>query len=112
MSFTIERLRTLVLVAGVLLVIALGVFLGVGKFRNRFSKKDIPHALGLGIQEVANGFEYAHNVRGHTLYRIRAAKFVQFKKDGKTFLQLHDVAIELFAEDGSRVDRIEGGEFE
>ncbi|HTM18051.1 MAG TPA: LPS export ABC transporter periplasmic protein LptC, partial [Terracidiphilus sp.] len=112
MRFTIERLRTLVLVAGVLLVIALGVFLGVGKFRNRFSKKDIPHALGLGIQEEANGFVYTHDVRGHTLYRIRASKQLQLKKDGKVFLQLHDVSIELFAEDGSRVDRIEGGEFE
>ena len=112
MRFTIERLRTLVLAAGVLLVIALGVFLGVGKFRNRFSKKDIPHALGLGIQEEANGFVYTHDVRGHTLYRIRASKQLQLKKDGKTFLQLHDVSIELFAEDGSRVDKIEGGEFE
>jgi lipopolysaccharide export system protein LptA len=110
--FTIERLRTLVLVAGVLLVIALGVFLGVGKFRNRFNRRDIPHALGLGIQEEANGFVYTHDVRGHTLYRIRASKQIQLKKDGKTFLHLHDVSIELFAEDGSRVDRIEGGEFE
>jgi len=110
--FTIERLRTLVLVAGVLLVIALGVFLGVGRFRNRFNKKDIPHALGLGIQEEANGFVYTHDVRGHTLYRIRASKQLQLKKEGKVFLQLHDVSIELFAEDGSRVDRIEGGEFE
>ncbi|MBS1803088.1 MAG: hypothetical protein JST28_06950 [Acidobacteria bacterium] len=112
MRFTIERLRTLILAAGVLLVIALGVFLGVGKFRNRFNKKDIPHALGLNIQEEANGFVYTHDVRGHTLYRIRASKQLQLKKEGKIFLQLHDVSIELFAEDGSRVDKIEGGEFE
>ena len=46
------------------------------------------------------------------LYRIRASKQVQLKKDGKVFMQLHDVSIELYAEDGSRVDRIEGGEFE
>jgi len=110
--FTIERLRTLVLVAGVLLVIALGVFLGLGKYRNRFIRKDLPHALGLGIQEEANGFVYTHEVRGHTLYRIRASKQLQLKKEGKVFLQLHDVSIELYAEDGSRVDRIEGGEFE
>ena len=30
----------------------------------------------------------------------------------KVFLQLHDVNIELYAEDGSRVDRIAGDEFE
>ena len=111
--FTIERLRTLVLVAGVLLVIALGVFLGTAKFRNRFIKRDIPHSLGRDIQEEANGFVYTHfGPRGHVLYRIRASKQVQLKKDGKIFIQLHDVSIELYAEDGSRVDRIEGGEFE
>ena len=112
MRFTIERLRTLVLVAGVLLVIALGVFLGAAKFRNRFIRKDLPHKLGLNIQEEANGIVWTHEVRGHLLYRIRAAKQMQLKRDGKVFLQLHDVNIELFAEDGSRVDRIAGEEFE
>ena len=112
MRFTIERLRTLVLVAGVLLVIALGVFLGAAKFRNRFIRKDLPHKLGLNIQEEANGIVWTHEVRGHLLYRIRAAKQRQLKRDGKVFLQLHDVNIELFAEDGSRVDRIAGDEFE
>ncbi|MGA8087034.1 MAG: hypothetical protein WCA10_06995 [Terracidiphilus sp.] len=112
MRFTIERLRTLVLVAGVLLVIALGLFLGAAKFRNRFIRKDLPQKLGLNIQEEANGFVYTHEVRGHILYRIRASKQIQLKREGKVFLQLHDVNIELFAEDGSRVDRIAGDEFE
>ena len=112
MRFTIERLRTLVLVAGVLLVIALGVFLGTARFRNRFIRKDLPQKLGLNIQEEANGFVYTHEVRGHMLYKIHASKQVQLKRDGKVFLQLHDVKIELYAEDGSRVDRIAGNEFE
>ena len=46
------------------------------------------------------------------LYKIHASKQVQLKRDGKVFLQLHNVKIELYAEDGSRVDRIEGDEFE
>src|SRR5579863_598666 len=112
MRFTIERLRTLVLLAGVLLVIALGVFLGLARFRNRFIRKDLPQKLGLNVQEEANGFVYTHEVRGHTLYRIRASKQFQLKRDGKVFLQLHDVTIELYAEDGSRVDRIAGDQFE
>jgi lipopolysaccharide export system protein LptA len=110
--FTIERLRTLVLVAGVLLVVALGVFLGTARFRNRFLRKDLPQKLGLNIQEEANGFVYTHEVRGHILYKIYASKQVQLKRGGKVFLQLHNVKIELYAEDGSRVDRIEGDEFE
>jgi lipopolysaccharide export system protein LptA len=112
MRFTIERLRTMVLAAGVLLVVALGVFLGLAKFRNPFSRKDLPQRLGLNIAEEANGFVYTHEVRGHTLYKIHASKQVQLKKDGQLMLQLHDVKIELYAEDGSRVDRIEGEEFE
>ncbi len=112
MRFTIERLRTLVLLAGVLLVIALGVFLGLARFRNRFIRKDLPQKLGLNIQEEANGLVVTHEVRGHMLYKIRAAKQFQLKRDGKVFLQLHDVSIELYAEDGSRVDRIAGDEFE
>ncbi len=55
---------------------------------------------------------YTHEVRGHMLYKIHASKQVQLKRDGKVFLQLHDVKIELYAEDGSRVDRIAGDEFE
>jgi lipopolysaccharide export system protein LptA len=110
--FTIERLRTLVLAAGVLLVISLVVFLGRARFHYRLNRNDLPHSLGHGIQEEANGFVYTHEVRGHTLYRIRASKQAQLKKDGKIFIQLHDVTIELYAEDGSRVDRIEGKEFE
>jgi lipopolysaccharide export system protein LptA len=112
MRFTIERLRTLVLVAGVLLVIALGVFLGTARFRNRFNRRDLPQKLGLNIQEEANGFVYTHEVRGHMLYKIHASKQVQLKRDDKVFLQLHNVTIELYAEDGSRVDKIEGDEFE
>lgn len=111
MRFTIERLRTLILVAGVLLVVALGVFLGTAKYRNRFNRRDLPTRLGRGIQEEANKFVYTHEVRGHVLYKISASKQVQLKKDGKVLLQLHDVLIELFAEDGSRVDRISGDQF-
>ncbi len=110
--FTIERLRTLVLVTGVLLVAALGVFLSINKWKNHFIRRDIPKRLGLNIQEEANGWTYSHDVRGHTLYKIHASKQVQIKKDGLVLLQLHDVNIELYGEDGTRTDRIEGNEFE
>jgi lipopolysaccharide export system protein LptA len=113
MRFTIERLRTLVLVAGVLLVIALGVFLGTARFRNRFLRKDLPQRLGLNIQEEASDFKWEHyDHGGHLMYKIHASKQVQLKRGDKVFLQLHNVKIELYAEDGSRVDRIEGDEFE
>jgi lipopolysaccharide export system protein LptA len=107
--FTIERMRTLVLAAGVLLVVALGVFLAIGKFRSPFSRKDIPKRLGIDIEQEANGVTYTQAHGGHTLFKIHASKVVQLKND---YALLHDVQIELYGADGSRVDRIAGSEFE
>ena len=112
MRFTIERLRTLVLVAGVLLVIALGVFLGLGKYKNRLIRKDLPQKLGLNVQEQGNDIVFSHSVGQHMQYKIQAKKQVQLKQNGKVMLQLHDVTIELYGEDGSLVDRIAGDEFD
>ena len=109
MRLTIERLRTLVLAAGVLLVAALVIFLAVGKWKNPFNRRDLPQRLGIEIQQEANGVTYTQAHGGHTLFKIHASKVVQLKKGNAL---LHDVKIELYGEDGSRVDRIEGGEFE
>jgi lipopolysaccharide export system protein LptA len=107
--FTIERIRTLVLVAGVLLVAGLGVFLAIGRFRSPFSRRDIPGRLGIDIQQESNGVTYTQAHGGHTLFKIHASKVVQLKND---HAQLHDVEIELYGADGNRVDRIQGDEFE
>ena len=107
--FTIERLRTLVLVTGVLLVAALGVFLVRGKWRNPLNLKELPKRLGVDIQSDATGFTLEHALGAHGRYKIHASKAVQFKQ-GKA--ELHDVKIELYSDDGQSVDRIEGAEFE
>ncbi|HWG19921.1 MAG TPA: LptA/OstA family protein [Terracidiphilus sp.] len=110
MRFTIERLRTLVLVAGALLIAALVGFLALGHWRNRFNLKEIPQRLGADIQREANGFTYTQSHGGHTLFKIHASRVVQLKLGGRA--QLHDVQIELYGEDGTTVDRISGGEFD
>ncbi len=109
MRLTIERMRTLILAAGVVLVLALAVFLVIGKWRNPFNRRDLPHRLGIDIQQEANGVTYTQAQRGHTLYKIHASKVVQMKQGNAL---LHDVRIELYGADGSRADRIEGDEFE
>ena len=96
------------LVAGVLLVAALVVFLAVGKGKNPFNRRDLPQRLGIEIQQEGNGVTYTQAHGGHTLFKIHASRVVQYKQG--TAL-LHDVKIELYGEDGSRVDRIEGKEF-
>jgi lipopolysaccharide export system protein LptA len=103
-------MRTLVLVAGVLLLGSLAVFLAVDKWKNPFNRRDLPQRLGIEIQQESNGVTYTQAHGGHTLFKIHASKVVQLKQ-GNHFL-LHDVKIELYGADGSRVDRIEGDEFE
>lgn len=107
--FTIERLRTILLAAGVLLIIALAVSLAVGRIKNPFKKFDVPKHLGIEIQQEANGVTYRHTFGSHAVFQIHASKVVQLKNN---LAKLHDVKIELYETDGSRVDRIEGAEFE
>ena len=112
MRLTIERLRTLVLAAGVLLIVALVAFLAIGKWKHPFNARDLPKKLGLDIQQEANGWTYTHGTRGHTLYKIHASKLVQLSTGKGGRVLLHDVKIELYSVDGSRVDHIDGKEFE
>ena len=88
---------------------ALALFLVRGKFKNPLNLKELPKRLGVDIQSDATGFTMEHALGSHGRYKIHASKAVQFKQ-GKA--ELHDVKIELFSEDGSSVDRIEGAEFE
>jgi len=98
-----------VLAAGILLVAALVIFLARGKLHNPLNLKDIPKTLGVNITQDATGFTLDHAFGGHSRYRIHASKAVGYKDNHEI---LRDVKIELFGEDGSRVDRIEGAEFE
>jgi len=100
----------MVLLAGVLLVVVLGVFLGLNRWRNPLNKKDLPHRLGIDVQQEANGFTFSHALGAHAQYKIHASKVIQLKQGNR--LLLHDVKIDLYGADGKQVDRIEGGEFE
>jgi lipopolysaccharide export system protein LptA len=108
--FTIERLRTLVLIGGGLLVAAIAIFLAAGQWKLGRSLRDIPGRLGIDIQQQANGVDYTQTRKGKTLFKIHAARAVQMKSSGKTLL--HDVHIDLYGEDGTRADTISGSEFE
>jgi lipopolysaccharide export system protein LptA len=107
---TIERLRTLVLIGGALLVAAIVAFLAAGQWTRRFLTKDLPHRLGIDIEQSADGVNYTQTRKGKTIFKIHAARALKMKGDGKTELQ--DVHIDLYGEDGNRTDTISGAEFE
>ncbi len=108
MRLTIERMRTLVLVAGILLVAALVAFLAIGKWKSHLNRRDLPKRLGINIQQEANGFTHAEFRAGHALFKIKASKEEQLSDDR---FRLHAVRIEMYGADGN-VDSIEGSEFE
>ena len=91
------------------MLVSLVVFLALGKWKNPFNRRDLPKRLGIEIQQEANGVTYTQAHGGRTIFKIHASKVVQLKQGNAL---LHDVKIELYGEDGDRVDRIEGGEFE
>jgi lipopolysaccharide export system protein LptA len=107
--FTIERIRTLVLIAGALVLVALMGFLWVGKWKSRLNRRDLPQRLGVNIQQEANGYTYVHAFGAHSQYKIHASKEVQLKDNR---VELHDVEIELYGQDGKDIDRIAGDKFE
>jgi lipopolysaccharide export system protein LptA len=109
-QITIERLRTLVLIGGGLLVTAIAIFLVGGQWKRHFLTKDLPKRLGIDIEQQADGVNYTQSRKGKTLFKIHAVRAVQMKQSGKYLL--HDVQIDLYGEDGNRTDTISGGEFE
>jgi len=105
----IERIRTLVLVAGALLLVTLGVFLVRAKWKNLLNRHDLPQRLGKNIVQEADGYTYVHAFGAHSQYRIHASREVELKTD---FVELHDVQIDLYGEDGKQIDKITGDIFE
>jgi lipopolysaccharide export system protein LptA len=106
---TIERIRTLVLGAGLLLILAIAAFLVFDKWKNRLIHHDIPQRLGIEIQQEANGVTYTQAHGGNTIFKIHASRVVQLRNQHAT---LHDVEIELYGQHGRRVDTIRGDEFD
>ncbi len=102
-------MRTLVLAAGFLLVLALVAFLAVGKWKRKFLAHDLPKRLGIDIQQEANGFTHAEFHAGKATFKITASKAEQLKDE---HYRLHAVTIEMYGADGHGMDRIQGNEFE
>lgn len=109
MRFTIERLRALILIAGVLLIAALTVLFVTDKWKHPLNRRDLPKRLGVNIQQEQNGFTFTQARGGHTFFEIDASKVVQLKQGYAT---LHDVRIEIFDASGRPADYIQGNEFE
>ncbi len=103
-------MRTLVLLAGGALVVALAGFLVMAHLRSRFNLRDLPKRLGVNIQVDEKDWTLVRNRGAHTEFKIHASRMVRLKADGHALL--NDVDIELYGKDGETADRIRGGQFE
>lgn len=110
MRFTIERLRTAIVVLAVLMVSAILLVFGVARYERHRLVRDLPEKLGIHIQSSADGFTYSPQRNGRTVFTLHAAKVVQYKGGGRA--TLHDVSITIYGKDGTRADRVYGADFE
>lgn len=110
MRVTVERLRLWILIAASLLILVLAGFFLWSGLQYRHIVQNLPHRLGVNIQQTASGFTISKSSHGHTLFTIHASRLISFKNDKA---QLHDVSITLYGPRGShRLDHIYGAEFE
>ena len=103
-------MRTLVLLAGGALVVALAGFLVLAHLRSRLNLRDLPKRLGVNIQVDEKNWTLVRTHGAHTEFKIHASRMVRLKANGRALLD--DVDIELYGKDGETADRIRGGQFE
>jgi lipopolysaccharide export system protein LptA len=109
MSFPITRLRHWLAITAIVLAVAVtGMYL-YARWRVRNALKDVPHRIGLEVQQSAEGFTVSKSEQGRTVFTIRASKAVQFKAGGRAELQ--DVNIIVYGRDSTRFDQIYGSQF-
>ncbi len=103
-------LRTWILVLAGMLVAAIVLFFGYGRWQSRRFGRDLPVGLGTTVQQSTEGFTHSESRGGHTIYTLHASKAVQFKSDGHA--ELHDVSITLYGAQGAPANRIYGSDFD
>jgi lipopolysaccharide export system protein LptA len=107
---TPASLRTWIVALAGLLVVAIVLFLGYGRWQGRRLGRDLPDGLGMTIQQSTQGFTYSESRGGHTIYTLHASKAVQYKSGGHA--ELHDVSITLYGAQGAPANRIYGSDFD
>lgn len=110
MPFEVTRLRRWFAIGAIAMItIVVGAYY-YARWRVENALKQIPGKIGVEIQQSAQGFTVSKSEGGHTLFKVQAGKFVQYRQGGHA--ELHDVNITLYGHDSDRFDQIYGSEFE
>src|SRR3954471_4498343 len=89
-----KTLRIVFVAIAALLLTAVVCFYAYARYRVRSAIKEIPKALGVNVQQLANGFKVSKSEGGRMLFSISAASAVQYKGNQKA--QLKDARIIVY----------------
>ncbi len=110
MPLTPRTLRLTFAVAAVLLLAVVAGSFFYARYRVRQAIREIPKKLGIEIQQTAQGFSFSKSVGDRTLFKISAAKTIQYKAGQRA--ELHDVTIIVYGKQANRFDQIYGTVFD
>jgi lipopolysaccharide export system protein LptA len=95
--------RWAAIAAGLIVLVVGGVYLQ-GKLREARGRREGPKAVPASVQQRSADFSYSDVEQGHTIFKIRASHFTEYKDENRAVLQ--DVWITVYGRDGSRNDNI------
>ena len=107
MRLSVERLRWGLLAGALLLVGAVVVLLGYGRYRAVQAWKQILARSGATITHETNGVTYSQALRGKTIFTLHAKRAIPH---GEGKYTLEDGMLLLYGRDGQQTDRIYGSE--
>lgn len=109
---SLKGVRAGLLVSALLLVVAVGAFLGYARYKLKhldLGFAGLAGRLGATITQESDNFTYSQSVGGRKVFTVHAAKQIDH---GNGKLTLHDVSILLYGRDAEHADRIRGSKFE
>ncbi len=108
----LRRVRIGLAILALLVVAAVGGFLGYARYKLRhldLGFGGLAGRLGATITQESDNFTYSQSVGGRKIFTVHAAKQIDH---GQGMFTLHDVNITLYGKDTEHADRIRGTQFE
>ncbi len=104
-----RRKRLLQIVAGVLVLVALGVLVTYRR-RAGLGEKHLPdlRSLPANVNQRLSGYTFTRSDKGRPIFTIHAARTIAFKQGGTTVLS--DVNVDIYGQQGSRHDTVRTGQ--
>ncbi len=109
---SLKGVRAGLLVLALLLVVAVGGFLGYARYKLKhldLGLASLAGRLGATITQESDNFTFSQSVGGRKVFTVHAAKQIDH---GNGMYTLHDVNILLYGRDAEHADHIHGSQFE